>query len=476
MKNIKTKIWALLGTTIMLLPFVLSLGTADVSAAVSPTPENVTVNLHKLKFTSAPENQINNGTELTFPNSEPLNGVEFNVYDITATYYPSKDTAVPADATPFASVTTSGEGLANLTLPGKSEGKDAVYVFVETPKPGVETSPNIVLSLPFYNPDSSDPDKPLDTIHLYAKNVIKESNIKIQKAGNFSGVDKLAGAQFQIKNSDNQFVTGFDENTGVALYGPAESALTFTTDSEGSISVNGLLDGNYTLVETKAPDDYQLTDPQKETSFVVENGKLQQTTGIIHGADEADLGNPNGVVNRENTTTDNTITVENVQNYGDFHFIKQDVNTQEKLAGAEFSILRAKDPTVKLMKKIANLASGEYPYAWSDEVTGSDWEEVKLISDSEGEFSIEGLKQGAYCLQETKAPEGYALPKNEAAYTEFTVDDDPTTSDETTIDNQPKGILPSTGGMEIIVFILVGIALVGGTVIYFKKRHQETEA
>ena len=44
MKNIKTKIWALLGTTIMLLPFVLSLGTADVSAAVSPTPENVTVN------------------------------------------------------------------------------------------------------------------------------------------------------------------------------------------------------------------------------------------------------------------------------------------------------------------------------------------------------------------------------------------------------------------------------------------------
>lgn len=80
MKNIKTKIWALLGTTIMLLPFVLSLGTADVSAAVSPTPENVTVNLHKLKFTSAPENQINNGTELTFPNSEPLNGCRIKIW------------------------------------------------------------------------------------------------------------------------------------------------------------------------------------------------------------------------------------------------------------------------------------------------------------------------------------------------------------------------------------------------------------
>ncbi|WP_261986232.1 pilin N-terminal domain-containing protein, partial [Enterococcus faecium] len=39
-----------------------------------------------MKFTSAPENQRNNGTELTFPIIEPLNGVEFNVYDITATY------------------------------------------------------------------------------------------------------------------------------------------------------------------------------------------------------------------------------------------------------------------------------------------------------------------------------------------------------------------------------------------------------
>lgn len=69
-------------------------------------------------------------------------------------------------------------------------------------------------------------------------------------------------------------MTGFDENTGVALYGPAESALTFTTDTEGSISVNGLLDGNYTLVETKAPDGYQLTDPQKRNLICSRKRKI----------------------------------------------------------------------------------------------------------------------------------------------------------------------------------------------------------
>lgn len=117
--------------------------------------------------------------ELIFLNSELLNGVEFNVYDIIVMYYLSKDIVVLVDVIFFVSVMIFGEGLVNLIFLGKFEGKDVVYVFVEILKFGVEMLLNIVLSLFFYNFDLLDFDKFLDMIYLYVKNVIKESNIKI---------------------------------------------------------------------------------------------------------------------------------------------------------------------------------------------------------------------------------------------------------------------------------------------------------
>lgn len=49
---------------------------------------------------------------------------------------------------------------------------------------------------------------------------------------------------------------GFDENIGVVFYGFVELVLMFIIDIEGFISVNGLLDSNYILVEIKVLDGY----------------------------------------------------------------------------------------------------------------------------------------------------------------------------------------------------------------------------
>ncbi|KAF1303599.1 peptidase [Enterococcus sp. JM9B] len=275
-----------------------------------------------------------------------------------------------------------------------------------------------------------------------------------------------------MKNSDGQFVTETDVDTGVAIYGEEEaSAKIFTTNDAGAISVSGLLDDTYTLVETAAPTDYQLTNTK--TEFVVKNGKLAETTGIFNDVDETDLGNPAGVLNHENKPTVNTVTVENVQNYGDYHFVKQDLNTEAPLSGAEFNIAKEKDKDDYLWVK-ESPATGEYQYAWKSELTDTTgWEIKKLTSGDTGEFDITRLKYGTYYLHETVAPSGYALPGSDF---EFTVAKDTAAATDDVIENQPKGILPSTGGMGIIAFVVAGIALIGGAMIYFNKRRQETEA
>lgn len=486
------KLWAILGTLVMLLPFFVGLGSVTASAEETDTDagETVNVTLHKYRYDTKPETTPNTGEVMDFE-GDPLNGIVFDVYDVTDKYWAdfnptNGDTAAAAAATAvtdyveefgvseFVNLNTEGKptenGQVTFELDAKSGNKDAVYIFVEKSEPGVEGASNMVLALPVYKVNSQ---TEINTdIHLYPKNVIKKSSITIKKVGNFEGADGLI-ASFKIKK-DDQFVTGNNGNTGVATYGSEKDAKTFTTDKNGELTVSGLLDGDYTLIETEAPKGYQLSASQKETAFTVKDGKLATAEGLYNDTDEADLGNPKNVNNRENTLVANTITVENIQNYGDYHFVKQDLNTAKGLTGAEFNIAKESGSKDYLYEKKATTGD-EYKYAWKSELTDTDgWDIVTLTSGSTGEFDITGLKYGTYYLHETVAPTGYVLPDSDF---EFTVTDKSAAAEkDDVIENQPKGILPSTGGAGIVAFVAVGAALIVGGAFYFMKRRQETEA
>lgn len=78
-------------------------------------------------------------------------------------------------------------------------------------------------------------------------------------------------------------------------------------------------------------------------------------------------------------------------------------------------------------------------------------------------------------MQEITPPTGYALPTGPAAYTEFVVDENSYTTNSTTppkIVNTPKGFLPSTGGAGIILFVALGVAMVGLAGVYFTSRRK----
>lgn len=120
---------------------------------------------------------------------------------------------------------------------------------------------------------------------------------------------------------------------------------------------------------------------------------------------------------------------------------------------------------------------------------------VKLTSDAQGRFAIDGLAEGDYELVELKAPEGYSIPTNNAhafavnaeSWTkedgvQFTPADDAenTSVDKTKGDaqrvNNKNVTIPQTGGIGSLIFIVAGLALMGVAFVAMKRRNSYEEA
>lgn len=115
---------------------------------------------------------------------------------------------------------------------------------------------------------------------------------------------------------------------------------------------------------------------------------------------------------------------------------------------------------------------------------------VRLISDAQGRFAIDGLAEGDYELVELEAPDGYSIPTNNAkpftvnsnSWTaedgvEFTPADgaedtsvDGTNGQAQRVDNRNLTI-PQTGGIGSLIFIVAGLALMGVAFVAMRRRN-----
>lgn len=88
---------------------------------------------------------------------------------------------------------------------------------------------------------------------------VKVYNYKVQitKVDADNENTKLAGAQFVLKNSEGKYYKVAD-NGAVSWADTLDGATTVTTDANGSANFPGLASGTYTLVETVAPNGYNL--------------------------------------------------------------------------------------------------------------------------------------------------------------------------------------------------------------------------
>ncbi|MGV3144620.1 SpaH/EbpB family LPXTG-anchored major pilin [Streptococcus parasuis] len=513
----KFKVFALLAT--LFVGIFSNLFTPVVSAA---DPEKVSITLHKVKDY---DGSITNTGEIVSGDFNFLPGITFDVYDVTTEYYAAYDASVKDNSVTVATTaavaavkgeagvapsgkdvvdtqTTAADGSATFSLNAKSGTRDAVYLFVEQASDGVKTiADNLVVSLPIYKQGTDD--TILKDIHLYPKNITKETSFDKEitsKKGEDKKTDFSIGQtiDYKLKTTIPADIAATKLVNGEAkkLYNVFQfvdtfktkelsfinDAKTFSVAVAGGVTLTNGENEDYTVTVATAGDtttvttaltakgiDKLATLANKEISFNYQmkiNSLDYIDTGIVNTA-KAIFGNDGstGVNKWNNETPEDTEEVKT----GGFKFVKVDVNNNAKtLEGAKFVVRKSTE------------ADAEYFVATAD---GGVWttdksKATEYTTGENGIVDVKGLEYGTYQLQETKAPEGYALPTGDAAYTEFVVTEKSysTTSEanaQLKIVNTPKGFLPSTGGTGIILFVALGAAMVGLAGVYFTSRRKD---
>lgn len=144
-------------------------------------------------------------------------------------------------------------------------------------------------------------------------------------------------------------------------------------------------------------------------------------------------------------------------------FVKHEKDKDDQtLKGAEF-VITNKTGTQYLTGDANN-------YTWRNYVDDTYEDAIRITSGDNGLFEIKGLKYGDYQLVETKAPNGYV----KGGPVDFVVDNGSYNVElglRDKIANVSRGgFLPSTGGIGIAIFLIIGGSLMGFAVSRYRKQ------
>ena len=162
----------------------------------------------------------------------------------------------------------------------------------------------------------------------------------------------------------------------------------FTTNENGCVyTLEKLLKGNYTLVETKAPEGYVLD--STPVSFTVSENTYTEDGGteivVVEKADKAVTGQLTVTKVGEVLDKWDAATADN-----DNHFVYKKANIQ----GASFTLTAKED--------IKTADNNGYAYRAGDVV-------AEFTTGADGSSVIDNLPLGSYVLTETKAPAGFVI-------------------------------------------------------------------
>lgn len=374
--------------------------------------DTLTFTLHKLVFpeNGMPDESQNDGDE-RLKDYDGLNGVTYDVYDVTTDFYRLLQEKEAEEAQSELQnmdlsdrkfvdqqvTATVGDknGIASFSLPKLSGGKDAVYLFRESAAPSDVKSKaeDMIVALPVVDSDGNLHQGP---IHLYPKNEINQPSFEkmiVDQQPSYQVGDQI---KYELTTTLPSSLSMYSK---YLISDQADESLKL---EDTSIKVQ---------IEADTYDGYQQEISAHGFKLSFDLAKLKPHAGkkvtitytmILADASKIDQD----IINHAELETDfDKITRERKVKTGGKKFMKVDALTKEQtLTGAVFVVKNAQGKYLQ--------EDGGYRWTNNKAEKGI----VNLTSNKEGFFEIKGLRYGSYLLEETKAPAGYQLSNQDISF------------------------------------------------------------
>ncbi|MDK7110234.1 SpaH/EbpB family LPXTG-anchored major pilin [Corynebacterium amycolatum] len=418
------------------------------------------------------------GQEMEGVPGEPLAGVTYKITKLNYDLQNGDWSTFPKSAADVKDENKTGDVKEQTTgADGKAAFDDldlGIYLVEETDAPaGIVTGAPFIVSVPMVNEAS---DAWNYNVVAYPKNTETKTEKTVKDA------DKhIQDAYTYTINADAPTWGEGKSLTAFRFEDQLDQRLDFQQVTEVKAGDEVLVEGDYT-VNNPAENGNKLvvTLTEQGLAKVKSGAKMSLTFEVKRKevGDTTELKNQADVIfNNPNTGNEVTNKTNEVVTYhGKLKVVKKDGKEAGKvLEGAEFELYQCTSAT----------ELGENPLT----VNGAD----KWTTGADGTFTIDGLhltdfednKEVApvtkkFCLKETKAPAGYALPENAVTEIEFTRDNVKATGelegdDEVTLVSEIENIkqdtpnLPMTGGAGVGILAAIGAAIVAAGA-WFARR------